>query len=39
VFLAGDLEAFMSYIDDDIEMNTAEHSPFLPQSTGAGNSS
>ena len=29
-FLAGDVEAFMSYLDDDIELNTAEHHPFLP---------
>jgi ketosteroid isomerase-like protein len=29
-FLAGDAETFMFYVDDDIELNTAEHHPFLP---------
>lgn len=29
-FLAGDAETFMAYVDDDIELNTAEHHPFLP---------
>ena len=29
-FLAGDAETFMTYVDDDIELNTAEHHPFLP---------
>jgi uncharacterized protein len=28
-FVAGDAETFMSYIDDDIEWNPAEHHPFL----------
>jgi hypothetical protein len=28
-FLAGGAETFMSYIDDDIEWNPAEHHPFL----------
>jgi len=27
---AGDVETAMSYVDDDVEMNTAEHHPFLP---------
>jgi ketosteroid isomerase-like protein len=27
--LAGDIETAMSYVDDDVEMNTAEHHPFL----------
>jgi ketosteroid isomerase-like protein len=27
--LAGDVETAMSYLDDDAEMNTAEHHPFL----------
>jgi uncharacterized protein len=27
--LSGDVETAMSYIDDDVEMNTAEHHPFL----------
>ena len=27
--LAGDVETAMSYVDDDVEMNTAEHHPFL----------
>ena len=27
---AGDVETAMSYVDDDVEMNTAEHQPFLP---------
>lgn len=31
-FLAGDVETFMSYIDEDIEWNPAEHHPFLTQS-------
>jgi ketosteroid isomerase-like protein len=33
-FLAGDVETFMSYMDDDIELNTAEHHPFLTQYRG-----
>jgi uncharacterized protein len=28
--LAGDVETALSYVDDDVEMNTAEHHPFLP---------
>jgi ketosteroid isomerase-like protein len=28
--LAADVETALSYIDDDIELNTAEHHPFLP---------
>jgi len=27
---AGDVETALSYVDDDVEMNTAEHHPFLP---------
>jgi ketosteroid isomerase-like protein len=27
--LAGDVETAMSYVDDDVDMNTAEHHPFL----------
>jgi uncharacterized protein len=27
--LAGEVETAMSYVDDDVEMNTAEHHPFL----------
>jgi uncharacterized protein len=27
--LAGDVETAMSYVADDVEMNTAEHHPFL----------
>ena len=27
---AGDVETAMSYVDDAVEMNTAEHHPFLP---------
>jgi len=30
-FLAGDPEAFMSCLDDDIEWNPAEHHPFFTQ--------
>jgi uncharacterized protein len=30
-FLAGDVETFMSYIDEDMEWNPAEHHPFLTQ--------
>jgi uncharacterized protein len=33
-FLAGDAETFMSYMDDDIELDTAEHHPFLTQCRG-----
>ena len=29
-FLAGDVETFVSYMDDDVELNPAEHHPFLP---------
>jgi len=28
-FLAGDIEKFMSYVDDDLEWNPALHHPFL----------
>jgi hypothetical protein len=28
-FLAGDMETFMSYVDDDLEWNPALHHPFL----------
>ena len=30
-FLAGDGETFMSYIDDDIEWNSARHNPVIMQ--------
>ena len=30
-FLTGDVETVMSYVDDDIEWNPAEHHPFLTQ--------
>jgi uncharacterized protein len=30
-FLAGDVDTFMSYVDDDIEWNPALHHPFLTQ--------
>ena len=30
-FLAGDVEEFISYVDDDFEWNSAEHHPFLAQ--------
>jgi ketosteroid isomerase-like protein len=30
-FLAGDIETFMSHIDEDMEWNPAEHHPFLTQ--------
>ena len=30
-FLAGDMETFMSYVDDDLEWNPAQHHPFLTQ--------
>jgi ketosteroid isomerase-like protein len=30
-FLAGDVETFMSYVDDDIEWNPAQHHPVLTQ--------
>jgi hypothetical protein len=30
-FLAGDVETFMLYIDDEIQWNPAEHHPFLTQ--------
>jgi uncharacterized protein len=30
-FLAGEAETFMSYIDNDLEWNPAEHHPFLTQ--------
>jgi uncharacterized protein len=30
-FLAGDAETFMSYVDDDMEWNSAEHHPFFRQ--------
>ena len=33
-FLAGDAETFLSYMDDDIELDTAEHHPFLTQCRG-----
>jgi ketosteroid isomerase-like protein len=30
-FLAGDVETFMSYVDERVEWNPAEHHPFLTQ--------
>jgi ketosteroid isomerase-like protein len=29
-FLAGDVETFLFYMDDDVELKTADHHPFLP---------
>ena len=30
-FLAGDVETFMSYVDDDIEWRPAQHNPVITQ--------
>ncbi len=30
-FLAGDVETFMSYVDDDIEWSPAQHNPVITQ--------